>query len=151
MAYPIGGAAEIRLNEDERLKIGADFKNWIEGVERARTKRNVEVWQKAFDNYEQTARIKQFPWPGASNARIPITPSHSNTLAARLYNAAPQQEPGVIILAGRQGNIIEEGQFDEAVSYEWWAQGLAKIREGVEKAEIEVDERLEELIFTFCS
>src|SRR3989304_5892600 len=149
LAHPMDGGAEIRRKEDERLKIGADFKNWIEGVERARTKRNVDVWQKAFDNYEQTARIKQFPWPGASNARIPITPSHSNPLAARIYNAATAQEPGVIILAGRQGNIIEEGQFDEAVSYEWWAQRWAKIAEWVEKAEIEVDEMLDELILTF--
>ena len=149
MAYPLEGSTEIRLDDEERQRIGADFKNWIEGVERARQTRNVEVWQKAFDNYEQKAQIKQFPWPGASNARIPITPSHSNTLAARIYNAATAQEPGVIIQPGRQGNIIEKGMFDEAVSFEWWAQRWGKIAEWVEKEEIAVDEMLDELILTF--
>jgi len=147
MAFPIDGRAEIRLNKDEKEKIGKDFKLWIEGVEMARRERNEEVWQKAFDNYEQKAPIKQFPWPGASNARLPITPSHSNTLAARIFNAATAQEPSAMASQGRQGMLKDDG--GEIDSYEWWAARWTQIIKWVEKEEIDIPGMLDELILTF--
>jgi hypothetical protein len=51
------------------------------------------VYVKANKYYEGKARRRTWPWPGASNAILPIIATHCDVLKARLHAAATVQKP----------------------------------------------------------
>jgi len=83
MAQVADGGAEIRLEKEERLALGVEFKQWIDRVEDSRRERLQKVYVQAEANLEGKVPTKQFPWPGASNAHLPVTGTHTTAIKSR--------------------------------------------------------------------
>jgi len=145
MAVVIDGGAEIRLTKDEREGIGQEFVSWIDAIEESRRELMNETWVQALDNYEGKPPIKQFPWAGASNAHLPITGTHSDAIAARLYNASIAHDPIFLMLPTRAGEI--EGI--EGVSYQMLARWFQNVSKYIEHEQIPFKDLMEEIILTF--
>jgi hypothetical protein len=142
MSYVVDGGVEIRLDDDEREKLGNDFKTWAESVEDARRRRMHEVWVRALHNYEGKEPVKQFPWPMASNAVLPKTRIDVDAIAARIYNASTANDPAHLILPGARGNVIED------VSVELWARWWQNISQWIEQTKLDYKDLQRELAWT---
>jgi hypothetical protein len=165
MAVNLDGGAEIRLSSEDREQLGSKFKDWFERVSEDRRSRMTEVWVKALDNYEGKAPVKQFPWPGASNAFIPVTGTHCDAIAARLYAAATAQSPIFLVRHNRAGSIKgtgvaeSDGSSSEGMNPDqsvrdiptweevasWWQN----ISTWVEKNEVIAKEFMEDVVLTY--
>jgi len=143
MAYILEGGAEIRLDKDERTKLGREFISWADTVEDKRRRLMHETWVKALENYEGKEPVKQFPWPGASNAVLPITATHSDAISARLFGAATAHDPVFLVLPYGQGEIIPDVTVEK---YALWWQNLSK---WVENEEIDLKTLMEEVCLHF--
>lgn len=144
MSLNFDGGAEIKLTDDDRQKIGADFKSWIERVEDTRRQLMQETWVQALDAYEGKEPIKQFPWPGASNAFLPMTGTHTDALSARLFNAATAHDPAFLITNNRAGDIFNfQNPMDGtslSASYEDWARWWQEISKYVERQKLKLNQ-----------
>jgi hypothetical protein len=155
MSVTLDGGAEIRLNSDDREKLGEMFNSWFEKVNEDRRSRMTEVWVKALDNYEGKAPVKNFPWPGASNAFIPVTGTHCDAIAARLYAAATAQSPIFLVKHNRSGTILDTGIAEEdgsSIGLPTWeevASWWQNISTWVEKNEVIAKEFMEDVVLTF--
>ena len=155
MSINLDGGAEIRLPEEDRKKLGQMFNDWFEKVTEERRARMTDVWVRALDNYEGKAAVKQFPWPGASNAVIPVTGTHCDAIAARLYAAATAQSPIFLVKHNRSGTILDTGVAEEDGSSNglptweevasWW-QNISK---WVETNEVIAKQFMEDVVLTF--
>lgn len=150
----LDGGAEIRLSSEDREELGRKFEDWFERVEEDRRSRMTDVWVKALDNYEGKAPVKQFPWPGASNAFIPVTGTHCDAIAARLYAAATAQSPIFLVRHNRAGTIFDEGVAEEngipnAPTWEEVASWWQNISKWVEANEVIAKEFMEDVVLTF--
>lgn len=143
MSYPLVDGAEVRLSAEERKKLGVIYKAWAEGVQDDRRKLMQETWVRALINYEGKASEKQFPWPGASNAVIPITSVHVDSLEARHFSAATAHDPVHLIEPGAEGEIIP------GVTVEKFAQWWQNISKWIEKEELPFKILLEDICFNF--
>lgn len=145
MPYPIVDGTEVRLSAEERKKLGTIFKTWAESVQDDRRKLMQETWTRALVNYEGKAEEKSFPWPMASNAVIPITAVHVDSLEARHFSAATAHDPVNLIEPNAQGEIIPG--VDVAKFAQWW-QNISK---WIEKEELQFKSLMEEVVLTFVT
>lgn len=132
----LDGGAELKLKEEDKLEIGKDCLAWVERVEDARKLLTKETWAYALEAYEGKEPIKQFPWPGASNAFLPMTGTHTDALSARLYNAATAHDPTFLVTNNRAGNLLDVALPDGStfqVSYEEWSRWWQEISKYIER------------------
>lgn len=153
MAAKLDGGAEIRLSKDEKERLGRFFKAWIERVEETRRNRMTEVWIKCLDNYEGKSPVKQFPWPGASNVFLPVTGTHCDAIASRLYAAATAHTPIFNIKHNRTGTIFDTGVAEmagmtDAPTWEEVASWFQNISAWIEKNEVVPKEFMDDVILT---
>lgn len=134
MAHVADGGAEIRLDKEDREALGREFKQWIERVEDERRERMQKIYVQAEANLEGKVPTKQFPWPGASNAHLPVTGTHTTAIKARLSAAATNQTPTFLILPQAGGFLMKasvDGQEME-VTYELWSRWWQNISKWAE-------------------
>jgi hypothetical protein len=138
---------EIRLDSEERDQLGQEFKTWVESVEDERRRLLHETWIRALENYEGKEPVKQFPWLGASNVVLPITPTHTDAIESRLYIAATAQDPILTVLPGGQGFVGNTEGFKATVEeYAKWWQNIA---EWIASSEMPYKDLAEEIILTY--
>jgi hypothetical protein len=89
----IGKRLQLDLSDAVRASLGAAYKQRIEAHVNARAVRTNKVYALALKNYEGKADPVTFPWPGASNAVISLTPSHTDAWDARIRNAGTANDP----------------------------------------------------------
>jgi hypothetical protein len=147
MAFQVDGGAEIRLDADERAKVGQEFKTWFDAIEESRRELMQETWIKALDNYEGKPPIKQFPWPGASNAFLPISGTHADAIGARLYNAAVAHDPIFLLLSNRAGFVQSDELLE--VTFQQLARWWQNISKFIEREEIPFKDLMEDIVMTF--
>ena len=123
-----------KLSPDRRFELGRTFKRKIDNAESDRSER-VDIWNQARSNYEQKAVKENFPWPDASNALIPITPTHTNAIRARLYNTVVGQDQVFIVLQRYDGVIP-----GTEVEAERFALAMQNFSDVVEREEIPIEE-----------
>jgi hypothetical protein len=134
---------KVDFPEQYRETLGTFFKDWIDQVEDDRRERHVKVWSKALTNYEAKPRGKNFPWPGASNASIGITPTHTNALAARHFNASIAHDPIHLVKSSRSGEVIP------GLSYEDWSRMWQVASKYIEVHDLKYKRLAEQFILTF--
>jgi hypothetical protein len=148
MAFVAPDGAEIRLDSEERERLGKEFTSWVDSVEDERRRLLQETWVKALDNYEGKEPVKQFPWAGASNVVIPITQTHTDAIASRLYNAAVSHDPILTILPGGQGFVGNLEGFE--VTVELYARWWQNIADWIADRELAYGDLVEEIILTYA-
>lgn len=143
MSYNLDGGVDLKLKDDDKIQLGKEFQAWIERVEDSRRQLMQETWVQALDAYEGKEPIKQFPWPGASNAFLPMTGTHTDALSARLYNAATAHDPQFLLSNNRAGNLLDilmpDGQ-RLAVSYEEWARWWQEVSKHIERSKVNLNQ-----------
>ena len=133
----------VNLPKDYREKLGTSFKDWIDSVEDDRRERHIKVWSKAVENFEGKPKVKNFPWPGASNATIPITGTHANALGARHFNAATAHSPIHLLKSNRSGYVIP------GLSYEKYAAMWQALSKQIEDFDIQYKKLAEQFVLAF--
>jgi hypothetical protein len=88
---------ELSITAEHRLELGKAYQRRLEDAEFSRTQRMHGVYVKANKYYEGKARRKTWPWPGASDAILPIIATHCDVLKARLHAAATVQKPTYLL------------------------------------------------------
>lgn len=139
MSINLDGEVDLKLKDEDKNKIGKDYLAWIERVEDSRRQLMMETWVQALDAYEGKEPIKQFPWPGASNAFLPMTGTHTDALSARLFNAATAHDPNFLLTSNNAGNLLDETMPDGSqfqVSYEEWSRWWQEISKHIEKEKL---------------
>lgn len=136
---------KLSLRGEAKERLGREFMQWADRVEDQRRELQKETWIKALDNYEGKEPIKQFPWPGASNAVLPITRTHANAIAARLFNAAVFHDPTFLIQEGASALPEELATLSPTKWAQWW-QNISK---WIERHELSFKDLMEEIILTY--
>lgn len=141
MAYNLDGGVDLKLSEEEKVSLGKNYQAWIERVEDSRRELMKETWVQALDAYEGKEPIKQFPWPGASNAFLPMTGTHTDALSARLYNAATAHDPTFLLRSDKAGDLVHQVFPDGtslSVSYELWGRWFQEISKYIERTRLQL-------------
>lgn len=133
----------LRLGKKESEALGKDFSEWIQSVKDGRRKRLSQMHVKALRNWEGKAPVKQFPWPGASNAVLNITATHGGALKARLRQAGTAQDPTHLVLPNQSSEVVPGVSADE------WARYWQNISKWIEKNQIDYRDVMEQTIDTF--
>ena len=143
MSYNLNGEVDLKLKDQDKDKIGKDYLAWIERVEDSRRQLMQETWVQALDAYEGKEPIKQFPWPGASNAFLPMTGTHTDALSARLFNAATAHDPNFLLTNNNAGDLLNIAGPDGLpiiVSYEQWSRWWQEISKHLEKEQLNLNQ-----------
>ncbi len=90
---------QLTIESEPRAALGRAYRRRLDDAEAARTERMHGVYVKANKYYEGRARNRTWPWPGASNAILPIIATHCDTLKARLHAAATVQNPVFLLMS----------------------------------------------------
>jgi hypothetical protein len=126
-----------KFSFDARNALGKAYAKEILDVKAARDELLQNTWIKALENYEGKAPKRTFPFPGASNAVVPITPTHTDAIFARLYNTATGQDPKFLITPWGTGEMASGATVEE------FAEQLQFFSQYLEKEEIDVTSALE--------
>jgi hypothetical protein len=86
-------AVQLDLKSKRRKTLGSAYARRLSVAEGARTNIMHDTWIRAHKYFEGKSRRMDWPWPGASNAVMPITPTHTNALKARLHTAGTALKP----------------------------------------------------------
>jgi len=143
MSYIAADGAEVRLSAEDRKKLGVIFRDWAKSVQDDRRRLAEESWTQALVNYEAKPPEKQFPWPGASNAVVPIIPVHVESLEARHFSAATAHDPIFMIEPNAQGEVIP------GLTVEKFATMWQNVSHWIEREEVPLKDVMEEVALTF--
>lgn len=127
------------LPKEARKRLGDDFRRWIAQVEDERREMVVSIWNKAQENLDGRADVKDFPWFGASNAFAPITGTYSDAIQSRLFQAATAHDPTTLMLPRGAGEVVP------GVSAETWAKWWQNIMRWSERDDVDYKSLMEEV------
>jgi hypothetical protein len=91
-----------------REDLGAEYSKRVINARTDRDLRMNDIWALALKNYEGKAEPVDFPWPNAANAKIALTPSHTDAWQSRLYNAGTAADPVYMTAAWQADDLITE-------------------------------------------
>jgi hypothetical protein len=130
---------ELPLTKKARKDIGQNYSKLIQNTRDDRDRRMKDVWALSLSNYEGFAEERDWPWPGASNAFISLTASHSDAWDARLRNAGTAQDPVYLTSAWGPGDIAQ------GVTSEDYAELWQQASKYLEKEEIDNEDMMEKV------
>ena len=119
---------------EARINLGQQYSAQLEDIKTGRQDLLEGVYRKALDHYEGKAFDRQFPWPGASKAIVPIIPTHTDAIYAKLYNGATN--PEIVFLIGTAGS---DSQILPGVSTEDFAAAMQRYSKWVEDNQVNIN------------
>lgn len=130
---------EVKVSAKVRETLGHEMSRRVRTAAQDRDERMSKVWSLAVSNYEGYAEEINWPWPGASNAVISLTPAHTDAWIARLYNAGTSHDPIYMTSAHATGEIFP--------GFEWkdYADCWQGFSSWLEKEEIPIKDLMEEV------
>jgi hypothetical protein len=120
-----------------RRNLGTQYMQQITAAIDGRERLMREIYDRALSNYECKTTVRSWPWKHASSARIPITPTHSDAILARLYNTSTGQDPKYLIEPWGTGPLTGE------ISVEEFARHMQSFSKFLENEEIPIDDLME--------
>jgi len=125
---------QLKMNLAARQNLGNQFAAQVGRVRSQRDGIMDKTWTKAMDAYEGKAPPRTFPWKNASNAIVPIIPTHVDAIKARLYNAATAQDPIHHLEPWGSSDVIP------GVKVKDYAKAMNDLSEFIEREEVKTED-----------
>ena len=111
---------QLEMTKKLRDDLAVEYSSRIVNARSDRDERMNDIWALSLKNYEGKAEQVNFPWPNASNAKISLTPSHTDAWQSRLYNAGTAADPVYMTSPWRKDDLLGDMSADDYV--EIWQQ-----------------------------
>lgn len=125
------------FSEKARENLGKQYSLQIEDAISGREKLMRDTWDRALEHYEGKSRARDWPWKYASNAIIPIIPTHTDAIEARLYNTCTGQDPKFLISPWGTGEMASGWTVED------FTKEMQRLSKYLEREELPVDDILE--------
>jgi len=136
---------QLKLSYEARKNLGIQYVAQIEDVKTARQDLIQDTYRRALEHYEGKAVERDFPWPGASNAVIPIIPTHTDAIYSKLYNGSTSPDVVFMIRTAASDSMIAPG-----ISGEDFAAAMQKFSIWVERNQVNIKDVMEEGLMITC-
>jgi hypothetical protein len=136
---------QLKLNLAARQNLGKQFAAQVNNVKSGRDEFMRTIWERALIHYEGKAEVRNFPWENASNAIVPMIPTHTDAIKARLYNAATGQDPMNMIETWGGGEIMP------GIKGADYSRAMNKLSQWVEREEVPVEDLYEQATAVFAT
>lgn len=133
---------QILTNSDERTKFGQVYVQEINTMGASRDELMEDTWKNALKNYEGKAPRRDYPWPEASNAFLPVTATHVEAIFSRLYNTATGQDPMFLIQPWGTGPLAQ------GITIEHFAEAFQEVSKWLEIEAVPMRDVLEQALLT---